>query len=127
MGPLLTLRQICNSAGLPNTYETPVDADVIDVDRKRSEHVMDAIITVPMEEEKSIYKNIDVMVMHPLVKAISRSCRKEDLFCLKSLTAEDTGVLVKEKHYCNWSARQRMSTMPMIIPIFPAWSSLAHV
>ena len=82
MGPLLTLRQICNSAGLPNTYETPVDADVIiDVERKGSEHVMDAIITVPMEEERNIYKNADVMVIIlPCLRQTKRRMAASELF-----------------------------------------------
>ena len=113
MGPLLTLRQICNSAGLPNTYETPVDADVIDVERKGSEHVMHAITAMLMGEEENIHKdNVDVMVLHPFAKAYLDPAgrdKKNSTSAFKSLAAADAGVLIKKKRYCNWSARQRLN------------------
>ena len=41
--------------------------DLVGVPRSEAVHVMDAFITLPFEKEDCMFKNIDVMVTHPLV------------------------------------------------------------
>ena len=48
-----------------------------------------------------MFKNIDVMVTHPLVDSNLRAASE------KSLAAANTGVNMKKKHYEEWSKYQR--------------------
>ena len=75
--------------------------DLISVPRSEAVHVMDAVITLPIEEEDyCMFKIIDVMVTHPLVDSNLEAASE------KSLAAANAGVKMKKKHYKAWSKYQ---------------------
>ena len=49
------------------TYESSVNFNLVGVPSSKAVHVMDAVSTLPIEEEDFMFKIIDVMVTHPLV------------------------------------------------------------
>ena len=84
-----------------------------------------------MEEEENIHKNVDVMVLHPLVKAyLDPAGSKRTSSAFKSLAAAEFGVSIKERHYHGWSVRQRLNRsghelVPFVLETFGGIHQLA--